>query len=142
MKLANNEIEKYLYSTIGASFTAGGLTWNYYTNPPKGVNDDSYVWSGIELIIEDGTKDDFIGEYLLELTLVNRAPSNFTDNNAIDLAASHISELLVARGRQVSITGFNLISFNLTGGETSLEQQGQTTVLVRKLIFSILAEQI
>lgn len=142
MKLANKEIEDYLYTTIGASFSAGGTTWEYYTNPPKTPTNNRYAWAAIDMTNEDGTKDDFIGIYLLELTLVDRTNSNFTDNNAINQAGTYLGNLLDVRGRQVTLPSFNLISVRLVGQDSGLEHEAQQTILVRKLIFSILAEEL
>lgn len=141
MKVANKEIEQYLYTTLGASFSDGSNTWNYFTIPPKTAV-DKYVYSEVQLLGDDGTKSDFIGDYLMALTIVDRGAANFADNGPADTCASYLGNLLDVRGRQVVLSSFNLISVRLTSVEDLTDREAQQTVIIRKLIFSILAEEI
>lgn len=141
MKYAGDEIEQHLYSVFGSSFSVDGQTWNYYTNPPQ-TDDEFYVWTGLDLTNEDGTKDKFLSEFFLEVAVVNRAESQYTSNKKIELCVNHITELLITRGQQVGLTNFNLVRTALVGVTSNTEFEAQTTVLVRKLIFSILAQEL
>lgn len=140
MKVANKEIEAYLYSLLDSQFNDGLNDWEYFTIPPK-TESDKYVWSEIQMLFDDGTKSDFIGEYLMALTIVDRSAANFADNTAADECASYLGNLLDVRGRQISLTSFNLVSVRLTSVEDLTDREAQETVIIRKLIFSILAEQ-
>lgn len=141
MKLANDEIEQWLYTTLGDTFSDGTNTWKYYTVPPKeGI--DRYVYSKIELLLDEGTKSDYMGRYLMSLTIVDRTGANFTDNKAANLCSTYLGQTFDVRGRQVALTSFNLVSVRLTTNEDLTDRQAQETVIIRKLIFSILAEEI
>ena len=142
MKLANTEIEKYVYGLLGNSFNDSINDWNYFLNPPKSVSGDRYVWCAVNLLQSDGTKDDFIGQYLLELTIVSKAGADFTDNQNVDRCGSYLGNLLDVRGRQISLATFNLTSANLVAVEATTEHEADKMVIVRKLIFNILAQEL
>lgn len=141
MKVANDEIEQYLYSRLGASFSDGTNTWNYFTVPPK-TETDRYVYSELNLLFDDGTKSGYIGEYQMALTVVDRTSANFTDNKAANVCSNYLGDLFDVRGRQVELASFNLISVRLNSVEDLTDREAQETVIIRKLIFSILAQEI
>lgn len=140
MKVANKEIEAYLYDNLGNSFDDGLNEWDYFTIPPK-TETNKYVYSELQLLLEDGTKSDYIAEYLMALTIVDRAGANFADNTDADTCATYLGQLFDVRGRQVVLPSFNLISVRLTSVEDLTDREAQQTVIIQKLIFSILAEQ-
>ena len=141
MKVANKEIEEWLYSTLGASFSDGTNTWSYYTVPPK-ESVDKYVYSEMQLLFDDGTKSDFMGEYLMALTIVDRGAANFADNGPSDTCASYLGQTFDVRGRQITLSNFNLVSVRLNSVDDLTDREAQETVIIRKLIFSILAQEL
>ncbi len=141
MKSPLDAIEQHFYSAIGNTFTADGQTFTFYTNPPN-EETDYYAWLGVDVIEDDGTKDDFITECLAVVTIVDNKGTKYTSNKTVNAATTVIGELLVARGQQSTVDGFNLVTIEPSGIEASTEWRGQQAVKVRKLLLRILAEQL
>lgn len=140
MKLANEEILTWLYQQIGNTLTVNGTTWDYYPDPPE-TGTDQYIWADITILDENGSKEDFMANYLLELTIVDKANRNFTSKKQLYEVASKLSEIIAIRDGQVTLNGFEVISRNFQDFTYSKEIEGGEVRHVGKANFIILAEQ-
>lgn len=140
MKLANEEILTWVYQQIGNDLTVNGTTWEYYPDPPESGT-DRYIWGDITILDESGSKEDFMANYLLEFTIVDKVSRNFTSKKQLYEAASKLSEIIAIRNGQVDLANFEIIARNFQDFTYSKEIEGGEVRHVGKANFIILAEQ-
>ncbi len=140
MKLANEEILVWLYGQLGNSVTVNGNTWEYYSDPPEN-SPDRYIWADVTILEEQGTKEDFMANYLLEITLVDKHSRNYTSKKPLYEIANKISEVIALRNGEVDLTDFKILARNFDSFDYSKEIESGEVRHVGKANFIILAEQ-
>lgn len=137
----NEAINQFAYSNLTSSFSAGGVTWSVYNHPPKDGS-SAYVWFSSSIVGDEGTKDGYIFNVNLEVTVVHRMDEVFINEDALNAAAHHIKTQLGARLTKAVILDWNIFSSRLKDNILLKEFEGENTTLVRKLNFRILAEEL
>lgn len=142
MNLPSKELQRAYYTALNGNITYNGSVVPVYDLVPTGA-DYPFIHLGDQIVRENGTKDSFISDVIMQVDIVTGFEAGFGGKAQMYDIADLVSRVIVERVPSVlSLSGFNLFKSQLDVS-SFLEDQTDTHILyINRIRFRHLIQQV
>lgn len=142
MNLPSKELQRAYYTALNGNITYNGSVVPVYDLVPTGA-DYPFIHLGDQIVRENGTKDSFISDVIMQVDIVTGFEAGFGGKAQMYDIADLVSRAIVERVPSVlSLSGFNLFKSQLDVS-SFLEDQTDTHILyINRIRFRHLIQQV